>query len=362
MIRRASLISLPVVLVLALAACAATPTPESTQAAAPTPTPSATAAALPLPALPLTCADVLSDAEASEIVQYPISLKFDENDFRTERDIAGRQSGLLHCIWGGTDKTDNGWDQSIVIDILPDAVADYDVGVMQVDDGAIVYTVGDLSEYLCPSMGELYSWCNANLLIDGYWAHVSANAQGSDNGRTVQTAEAGMASVLDTLAARIPAAAPANPAWSAPDGVVSGAFCADVTASSAVIQAAFPGETMDAREIGDSYVDVETIAQDRAALTACYWTGASVSVVPGGAWAFPALLASPPTVSWSMPPLVAAQVPGADAALVSCTDEGWCAGLVSAGGSAISVDGPNMGDGPFAAALASVVAAVVAAG
>lgn len=355
-----------VALVLLLAGCAPVPTAETAgpvESATPTPTP--TAAAVPQPSLALTCADILTDVEASDILQTPVQLRVDENDVRNVRDIAHLQSGMLSCIWGGEHKTDNGWDQSITLDVLPDAVTDFDAGVMQVDDGAVVYSAGDESEYLC-FVEQTFSQCAANILIDGYWAQVLSHAYGTDTGRTQATAEAGMATLLDGLAAKIPAA-DTSPTWPAPPGVVTGAFCTDEAAGAAVVQQAFevPG-LVDWDSAPTPPFRADQVAVMRAQTQYCSWVSrgeeyltANVTVVPGGEWAFPELLSSPPVVSWGLPQLEVVELEGTDAALWACGYDG-CYLLASAGGSAIAIGGPESPD--FLPAASAVLAAVVAAG
>jgi hypothetical protein len=299
------------------------------------------------------------------IVEHPIQLRVAETTLRGARDIAGLQSGLLSCVWGGESKTDNSWDQTIVLSVLPHAAADYDAGVMQVDDGAVVYTVGDLSEYLCQGADEYQSRCTANLLTDGYWVQLAVNSGGSNDGRTLGSAEAGMRTLLDSLFAAVSGASAQRPDWVAPGVGSGGAFCTD-PASTGTVQGAFSNPALAPRDYtSPPPYGAATVAQQRAGLAACGWSdgagaGVDVTVVPGGGWAFPALLASPPQVSYDLPPLEAASVPGTDSALAVCGESGYCYAIVSVGGSAVAVSGPDIGIDAFVNAVATVATAVAA--
>lgn len=353
---------------LTLAGCIpVAPTPTPTDAASPsaTPSPTPTAAALPVPTLPVTCADVFTDTAASDILGASVQLKVAETTIRDIYSIVSRQAGLLDCIWGGEGRTDNGWDEHIYLDVLPNAATEYDAGVWQVDDGATPYTAGDISEYLCTTFGDDEQYfCNANILIDGYWAQV--NAQASAAGSTQQAAEARMAKLLDSLAVTIGGAGSANPAWAPPSDGITGAFCADITESTSTVQAAFGVPDL----ASDPYIPpppygASQVAQQRAGEQDCRWsagfTSVYVQVVPGGAWAFPAIAAAPPRTSYALPVMAPVAIAGTDAAFVACGD--GCYALLSVGGATVGVGTDTTSDpAAFAAALPPVAAAILAAG
>jgi hypothetical protein len=350
---------------LALAGCVPTtaiPTDAATPSATPSPTP--TAAALPVPTLPVTCADVLSDQAASDILGVPVQLKVNETTIRNIFSIATRQAGLLSCVWGGQYKTDNMWDDHIELDVLPNAAAEYDAGVWKVDDGATPYTVGDISEYLCPYADGTQSWCTANLLVNGYWAQM--NSMSGAPGITIETAEHGMAMLLDSLAATIGGAGKPAPAWAPPSGAITGAFCGDVAGSTATMQAAFalPGLYSDPYNPPPPY-GASDVASQRSGEKDCTWSSSDqgrvfVRVVPGGAWAFPAMAASPPKTSYALPAMAPVTVSGTEAAFVACGD--GCSALLSIGGSTVSVGVDNPDQAAFEVALPAVAAAILAAG
>lgn len=380
-----SFLGLPVLAVavavaLVLVGCVPQPTPATSDAATPTATSSPTpaAAALPTPTLPVTCADVLTDQAASDILQTPVQLTVDEAGIRGIDTIADRQAGLLTCVWGGESKTDNGWDDTIDLDVLPNAAADYDAGVWKVDDGATPYTVGDLSECLCsPVDANGQSVCAANLLLDGYWAHAYTQTSFTD-GRTLASAEASMATLLDSLAATITAAGAPNTAWSRPGDAIAGTFCADPGASTGVIRDAFATPDLAAPVADESSTGLQTAAQaaeGRSGETRCAWSTAQagyvendrtgsvyLQIVPGGAWAFPSLLATPPAVSYMLSALTPVTVPGGYPAIAACNDANECYAMLSVGGSLLGIGGDGQPLEAFATSVGAVADAVLAAG
>ncbi len=331
----------PALIVLLLAGCGSPATP--TDRVAPTTEPSSTVPAvqgLPLPRLPLACTDLFSDTGAADVVGTAVSLRLDELTERNLAESATRQVGVLSCTWGGEFKTDNSWDQHLVIDVLPDADTAFDVGVWQVDDGAIVYPEGSTtSEYFCPSQDPGYYSCFANVLVDGYWAH--ADVQGSGEGAPVDTLEARMRGLIDDLTAAIASAGAPNAVWVAPTGVLIGSICAG-----------------GADEVAPSYPD--SVAIGRAGVLRCEVDVARVSVLPAGAWAVPEIQARGDRPYYSIPSLESVDVAGADLALTGCGD--GCYAILSIGGSAVEVYSDTMDPAPFLTELAAIVTQVAAAG
>lgn len=333
----------PALLVLVLAGCGTPGTPATPSASvAPTTEPSSTVPVeqgLPLPRLPLACTDLFSDTGAANVVGTAVSLRLDELTERNLAESATRQVGVLSCTWGGEFKTDNSWDQHLVIDVLPDADAAFDTGVWQVDDGAIVYPTGSTtSEYRCPWLDADYYSCFANVLVDGYWAR--ADVQGGGEGAPVDTVEARMRALIDDLTAAIAGAGDPNPVWVAPPDVLTGAICAGA-----------------ADAVAPSYPD--SVAIGRAGVLRCEVDGARVSVLPAGDWAVPEIQARGDRPYHSIPALEQVDIAGADLALTGCGD--GCYAILAIAGSAVEVYSDTMDSGPFLNELAAIVAQVVAA-
>jgi hypothetical protein len=276
-------------------------------------------------------------------VGLPVKLVATETSLRGGTySIATLQAGLFDCVWGGTGRTDNGWDDYVEIKALPDAASDYDTGVMKVDDGAVVYTAGTHSEYLC-GVYETYSACHANLLIDNYWVHAEIWATGSSSGMTASSAEAGARAVLDRMAALVPATSP-RPAWMTPSGALTGAYCPTSDVSS------------DAESLKTSPAALEIIARLRAMPVRCE----DVMIVPGGAWALPILSRTLPSIPWYEDPLTQVPIPAMDSALAVCSLNG-CLAIGAIAGSAVQISTDSITTMPEFLTYASAKAAEIRA-
>ncbi len=327
------------VVVLLLAGCAPAATPGETPAASPTASPTAEPQSDPQPILPLTCDGLLSDSEASEVVQYGVSLKVDAETIYRPYQVGAHQVGATLCWWGAENKTDNNWDQHVQVTILPGADQDWQSGVWQVDDGAIVYPDGSTtSEYLCSQVLDYYSKCIANLLVNGYWAQVDVQSIGISDGRTAESAAASMRTVLDLFAARIAAAAEPRAAWVEPAGSLKGSYCTE-SAPAILTHAMY-------------------VAATRAGYVTCSTEGWNVAVQPGGAWAIPHLVGQ--DFSYALKNAQPATLEGADGGAWACGD--GCMGVYAVNGSAVSISGDVRDEPTFSAKAAEILAAVVAAG
>lgn len=329
--------------VASLSGCGVPSAPASSSPASgvASPTPTAQAQGDPLPTLPLTCGDFFSEQAASDLLFLPVTLKVSETAVPSTVVAAALQAGATRCIWGADDKTDNGWDQTIVLEVLPDGAEAFDINVWQVDDGAIVYPDGSTtSEYLCTSVEATYAGCFANVLVGGYWAHVYVQTGGTAMSLTREVVEASLRAIVDTVTAAISGAGSPRPGWVVPSGVLAGGICAG-------------------QGFGDDPA-IGFIAAGRAGVVHCAVGGNSVSVLPGGAWALAPILAyGQPT--YSVRSLEQIEVAGADAAAWGCGD--GCYAFFSVGGSLVSLYSGDIYDGEaFTPTLEAFVAEVVAAG
>lgn len=341
--RSLALVALTGAVVATLSGCGPTAVSPSSSmpsgGASPTPTPEAQGD--PLPTLPLTCGDFFSEQAASDLLFLPVTLKVSENSVRGLFAAAALQAGATRCIWGAEDMTDNSWDQSIDLSVLPDGAQAFDTNVWQVDDGAIVYPDGSTtSEYLCPYVEASYAQCFANVLVDGYWAHVWVQTGGSDMSLTRPAVEANLRTIVDSVMAAIAGAGASRPAWAVPAGVLAGGVCAG-------------------QGFGDAST-TDSVAAGRAGLLDCTVGQDSVTVLPGGAWAFAPILATD-RPSYSIRNLEQIDVPGADAGAWACGD--GCYAVFSIGGSLVSLYSGDIYEGAeFTPTLDGFVAEVLAAG
>lgn len=292
----------------------------------------------PQPVLPLACSDLFTDDAASSIVGAPVDLKVGDGRLRNDAVAAALQGGVLSCIWGGEGTTDNAWNESITLDVLPDADADFDTGVWQVDDGAVVYPDGQLSEYLCSGYPGLAT-CSANVLVDGYWAKAIVSSQTANAPQ--------MMTLIDRLREQLAGAGPARQEWAPPTDVLQGAYCG-------------PQPAPEQYELSSP----ADIGARRAGEVTCQPSeGWIVSVLPGGAWSVPLIAAYGGSPYGGVLPVVPTEISGADESYwgdVAWGGQQWA--LVSVGGSAVSIFGVGEDRADFDAQATEILAAVVAAG
>ncbi len=335
-----------VVLLLAGCSAASEPTPTPTASATRSPAPEPQGA--PEPRLPVDCPDLFSEDGASLVLGTSVSLKVGDAAVRNPGFAQERQVGTLTCIWGGESMTNNSWDTSIQLRVLSDADADFDRGVWSVDDGAIVYPEGELSEYLCSDAGTWtsYPMCRANVLLDGYWAQAIVTFAHGDSGVAREAAEVAMRGIVDTIRAVIGNAGEPRPVWVAPDDSLVGAACDGRPA------------VVDESTLGDV---LEFVARDRAPYRWCEWSeGVTVAILAGGSWAIDGLEAYGDRPYWSVPPFSAVSVAGAEAALAACELE--CVLVAAVGGSLVSIYAPGPDVPSLVATAEPILAELAAAG
>lgn len=348
LVRRSLILSTAVVI--ALAGCTpadvaptSTPSPSSST---PAPEPA------PFPRLALTCDDLYSEAEATAFVGQPVSLKLDEVAVRNVREVAALQDGLLSCTWGGESTTDGGWDEHLVVDVLPDADQAFDVGVWQVDDGATVYPAGSLtSEYRCgyanvdPAVGYLGYYCVVNVLVDGFWGQADLqgtfdDAAGAD---ALPALEARLRELVDSLTLAIASAGEPNPAWVPPSGALTGAICSGSAEADILVSAP------------------DQVAEGRAGVRGCEISSLKLVIAPGGAWAYPVLESRADRPWYAGSTVEPVEVDGVGPALLSCGD--GCMAVVAVGGSLVSVyDSDNGEPAPLLTTLPDIISQIIAAG
>lgn len=322
------------VLVLALAGCTfGTNSAKSTVSPSPATSTPALAAA-PTPALSLSCADLFAAGAVQSHLASPVAVKVDETHFAPLiQDIAVLQAGGTECTWGGTDRTDGGYDTGVVLAILPDAASEF--ASRALPTGALVRgAVGADSSFQCVSGGSSGDQCTGDALAGGYWIEFSVSDSDGIPGAGSSTTQA----IVKPIVAAIAAAGGTVSDWARPARTFDGAaFCSDSGASARISAAV--GETLVPGPPFQSS-GVRAAAQTREKMANCTWASASdptsniiISTLPAGSWATSALLAAPP--SWTLIGVPTAfTVPNSDAALHGCGDH--CEALVSSHGSLVS--------------------------
>lgn len=347
--------------VLVLSGCAPTDVtapntaPVASPSSTPSPTPSAPVA--PQAILPLACSDLFSAEEASALVLEDLAVVVDETLARNSGEIRLRQAGMLGCVWGGERSTSSWW-QKLEVRILADAEAEFDVGVWQIDDGAVVYPAGSTtSEYLCPYVDDRELQCFANVLVNGFWAHAELQNIGGSGGLTQAIAEESMRTIVNRLTERMAQAGPGRPAWAPPVDALRGQICGGQVADRDV-------ESVDLRN-PESVVWSRT-AEPECELTAASGIDYSVTVYVGGGWALPRMVErlEHPGGLVSLPRRI--DIEGVEFAWAACGEN--CLATFEVGSSAVTVYSSvasreaGLTDDEFVADVASLVPHILAAG
>jgi hypothetical protein len=370
----------PIVVALALAAaallagCAApkvqqTTAPTTTPPVSATPTPTPTADALPQARVPLNCANLFTASAVSGLVDGTVTVAGDETSPLTDfQSIASRQLGTLTCVWGGKDRTDGGYDQGLILYISPDSAANFAAnlaGLKKVGSLTILNTAGDESAYGCNSSTGYY--CNANMLVGGYWLTATLQDNLGKTKVSVSAANKRMQKVLDSVARALAAAAPAVAAWMPPTASSSG-FCTDADRT-ALIRSAFTSPHLLPHRVAANSLDALTIAESGDAYGYCDWQQANLQVeapkgqtsdvyveeLAGGAWAIPQLVASPPN-QFYFGKYKSITIPGTTGALLGCNNAD-CNAILGVGPNAIEIGVANIGTPKLIAGLTAIAAA-----
>ncbi|HXR44462.1 MAG TPA: hypothetical protein VN759_06625 [Pseudolysinimonas sp.] len=346
MIKKAAAGAVVSILLVLLAGCVATPgsSPHSTPASV-TPHPTATTASSPSFALGIGCADILTTAEVQAQVAATVGVKVDEHSAPTDADdVALDQAGGLRCVWGGTNRTDGGYDDGLNLALLPHAAADYATWIADAVPASQDCQVESLR-------------CSRDLLVGDVW--VEAEYTDSDRqGATQASIEAAFGTLLDEARARLAPVSTRHAAWTPPTDVLpSLASCADAVGKAAGILGVDPASVTTRDD--PPYRDLPEIAAERVKMSSCSWASQDRQldwvVVPGGGWSFGAMSVTPPQPTL-IERLRPATVAGAQAALIGCGDA--CVAYLEVRGSFVDV---GMDSGKDDAAVVDIATRSVAA-
>ena len=282
--RIAPWIVIPVIAVVAaLSGCAAPTTPASPPATPRPPhvSPSPKQAAAPRIRVPAKCADLFTPTVISGLVDTPVTLQSDETTGPVDLEqIAAAQRGTLTCVWGGTDRTDGGYDQGLTLYIAADGAAGYatNIPILEADSPPTAEnTAGDKSEYACEATTDFE--CSANMLVGSFW--VSAyiqNLGGSTIGADV--ANTRVQQVL-TKAASVLEKAQQSPAW-VPPGPALPSFCSDQS-SIAKLDSVLGGIALSPTSNDQGGLDAQSIAESGSNYALCAWQASDSGEAGAGA-------------------------------------------------------------------------------
>jgi hypothetical protein len=305
--------------------------------------------------IPTTCAQLADVSVFEGWFETAAYVRTDEKSALTGvYDVAYREAGALSCWWSSAS---TGFEGSRVnVTLLPDAEAGFQQ--QENDEVSNPYlkqdTAGDESSYSCGSYGNNWS-CSASMLVGGVWADVWILVDTSGP-LDESVASQRMQSLLVRMSAILRNAQPEGSPWKIPVEAFDGAPLCDPAVAVPWLQGVgvvAPAGT------GSDFGYQQAFVRDVARLEECGWlddnggsVGVSTVTVPGGAWIFEseALLSS----VWNV--LVLAEkvdIEGLDDARLGC-DVGGCVGVVSVGGSAVSVTAYGLNREQFVAALAAM--------
>ncbi len=254
--------------------------------------------------------------------------------------------------------TDSTWDTGIVIEILPAAAAEFaSWESFASSPTAVTGTISDESGFQCGETSDAGGdRCSGDARVKGYWISFSVNDVDGADGGGVATTESAMTQVV----AGITAASPARANWTPPGTIITGKeLCSDPATAARVT--AIVGDTLTSSELNVP-PDLTAMAAKRIGLVSCAWRGPhgefDLSTLPAGAWAYPLVIAHPPTMLGAPASFA---VSGADGAVRACGD--GCQPQISVGGSLVQIYASADGDvsGTFSDAVQRVIDAIRAA-
>jgi hypothetical protein len=247
--------------------------------------------------------------------------------------VGARQAGGLHCLWGGTERQDNGYVDFISLDVLSDA-ADAFHGNVSPTAGDEVNTFGTASDLLC--QGDPQFFCFAQVLIGTTWIELDYNSLGGD-GEPVSGSLGRFHTLLTGVVARIQGAGLNRPLWTPPAGWDGAALCTDAAVTR--VRAATGHADLEQTDYSmEGPQTAATGALTRIGYQQCGWardapsgglTLFGIQFVQGGAWALAQELAQPPSFYYGT--LAPVSIAGATSALALCNEEDCQADLAVAG-------------------------------
>jgi hypothetical protein len=324
------------IVLVTVAGCAPGPVPRDTSGA--TPTPTYVQPAEPQSSLPLGCADLIGLPEVQEnIPGETLAVSIDEASAPAGPEWAAfMSSGGLRCVWGGSGRTDGGYDHGLALAIIGDGATAFETWAAEVSI-PVTWTIDAFGDRSMTHCDESYlNGCYGGLVVDGYWIDFSVRESVD---RSVAQADGRLAALLGRVVAAVRGAGGPTPAWIPPADAFSGeAFCSDPAPIAAAL--GLPADAVSVQVVGADDAHQTSEGVRRAGRVSCTWGtsstayAASVSTIPGGAWLMKRYLADPEIpISALQGPWQPVALPGTDAAILSCGD--GCMTLMIIDGSAV---------------------------
>ncbi|MEO7720546.1 MAG: hypothetical protein ABIS08_01365 [Pseudolysinimonas sp.] len=327
------------VVLLALSGCGL-PTPAHPSSAGThgtTPRPTATTAALTAPrsAIPTTCAQLLPTATAAGAFPAASGIAVRESESTAPQDaiaVGARQAGGLHCLWGGTERQDNGYVDYISLDVLGAAAVAYHDNVTT-SPGDEVNTFGTASDAEC--QGDPQFFCFAQVLIGTTWIELDYNSLGGE-GEPASGSLARFNTLLTGIVTRVQGAGANRPLWTPPAAWDGASLCTDA-ALTRVRAATGHVDLVQTDYSMEGPLTAASASLARLGFEQCGWAREAPSgltlfglqFVQGGAWAMAQELAQPPSFYYGT--LAPVSIAGATSALALCNEAACQADLAVAG-------------------------------
>lgn len=339
-------VTLSIIVALALTGCgddkepspSTSPGASSPSASAPTPGPTITATpvgggdevdvALIAPRIRATCDDLISASQRAALLGVASS----DIDFVTyplaNGSAAELQAGVLTCQWAGPTI---GEEASAAIDIkvLPDAAPVFAAFAPPLSGSEVLGTLGAGSVVNCFDYAPARS-CYFRYLVSGYWVEASFTGlipAGKSDASSVTS------SVAELISTALVGAGTLGPAFVPPAGSAAAWSSCSVLDASGAFRAAVSSPSLVAPE--GEFTGAGTLfseAWQRVSFRSCVWRHTdpysspagqirqtSVSILPGGGWAWPSL-----RESYEDRGATEIDIVGADEAMIYCFDNDNC--------------------------------------
>lgn len=334
--RRVGLLALATGLALALVGCTTLPHQGTISTRPATATPTPTQLAIPQSSLPLDCAQ-LADAPAVSAQYQGDTVKVAVDQSSTASGFlfrAFQQGGGLHCVWGGSGRTDGGYDLGMELFVLTDAASPYAAYAGSSSVAWVADRYGDHSKSFC-YVNDAFLQCYGDVLIGQTW--LDFRLTDDHHAVTVDQAYAWADEQIRPAVAAISHTGASRPAWVPGSAYDTSKLCDAATAT------AIAGAPVAVTEpASDPSGHPESVGAGRAPVARCTWTSVAadanvdIAALTGGAWALPGMTANLAEATGLLGGTAqSATIPGADGAFVADGETAW--GAVVAHGSLIEV-------------------------
>lgn len=266
---------------------AAAPTDTSSPTSSPTDTP----LTMPQPTIPLGCADILTLHEAQQYITAPIKVRADETTLPVDYLAPRVQAGDLECVWGGDTRTDNGYDDGVVVDLSPDSADAYADSTQ--GQSAVSVPGASKAAIDCEGDGSTITQCWANALIASNWLSVSFSSTHAPVPST-STAKKDVVQLMGVMAGRIVNAGDPRDPWPIPDDALTAKKICGSTAAQQALATAFQASDLQLEQTPLDDPSSQIVAA-RTGFDECTFSlngqdagdpsEVTVSVLPGGTWA-----------------------------------------------------------------------------